>query len=65
MVMATHPAIQNKLRAAIQGLLSTSPDPSNAEMEKLTYLENFLKEVMRLYPPGRYHPLSQQILKYQ
>lgn len=59
MVMATHHAIQDKLRAEVQALLSRSPDPSCTEIDKLTYLENFLKEVMRVYPPGKYPtPLS-------
>lgn len=54
MVMAENHMIQNKLRAEIQELLARSPDPSYTEVDKLPYLENFLKEVGRVYPPGKY-----------
>lgn len=53
MVMAENHMIQSKVRAEIQELLSTSPDPSYTEVDKMPYLENFLKEVARVYPPGK------------
>lgn len=65
MVMANQHNIQDKLRAEIQDLLSRSPEPSYAEIERLPYLENFLKEIMRVYPPGKtdhIQPLSERHL---
>lgn len=52
-MLAQDHAIQDKLRAEIAQLLAHDADPSYAEVEKLPYLDNFLKEVLRVYPPGR------------
>lgn len=60
MVLAQDHAVQDKLRAEIGALLhkvrleSKHDDvdlPFN-EVDKLPYLDHFLKEVLRVYPPG-------------
>lgn len=52
MVMAENPNIQQKLRAEIMALASQDRELSYTDIEKLSYLDNFIKEVMRVYPPG-------------
>lgn len=47
-VLATRPDIQDRLRAE---LASVSPDASFAELDRLSYLECFAKECMRVYSP--------------
>lgn len=53
MVMANYHKIQEKVRAEISELLSKRPEPSYNEIDKLPYLERFIKEVMRVYPAGK------------
>lgn len=48
--MATNQHIQNTLRDEINTL---PPAPSYTEMDRLPYLENFVKESMRIYSPGK------------
>lgn len=52
-VMATRPDIQDKLRAEITELLDKTPGgvPSWDEIDKLHYLNNFCREVLRVYCP--------------
>ncbi|KAI1495618.1 cytochrome P450 [Biscogniauxia marginata] len=50
-VLSTKHAIQDKLRAEIQLLLENNPKPSHDEISGLPYLNNFLREVLRLYSP--------------
>lgn len=52
LVLAQNHAIQDKLRAEIRQLLTRNNDPSYTDVEKLPYLDNFIKEVLRVYPPG-------------
>lgn len=52
LVLARNHEIQEKLRAEIRGLVSRETDPSYVEIEKLRYLDNLIKEVLRVYPPG-------------
>jgi cytochrome P450 len=47
--MALNQEIQDKLREEINGLASK---PTYAELDKLPYLENFVKESLRVYSPG-------------
>ncbi|CAJ2513250.1 Uu.00g013690.m01.CDS01 [Anthostomella pinea] len=48
-VLATNQDIQEKLRNEVK----TLPDsPSYTELDKLSYLENFCKEILRLYSPS-------------
>ncbi|KAI1338823.1 cytochrome P450 [Xylariaceae sp. FL0016] len=52
-ILATKHATQERLREEVS-LLPT--EPSYAELDKLPYLDNFVKEAMRLYPPATtYH----------
>ncbi|KAK2599797.1 hypothetical protein N8I77_011521 [Diaporthe amygdali] len=52
-IMATRQDIQDRLRAE---LATVSPDASFAELDKLPYLENFVKESLRVYCPATtYH----------
>lgn len=55
--MANDHKVQEKVRTEISELLSDSPEPSYNEIDKLPYLERFIKEVMRVYPAGK-HPKS-------
>lgn len=43
--------IQNHLRNEIE-LTIKSTSPTQAELDNLPYLNNFVKEVLRFYPPG-------------
>ncbi|KAI1387264.1 cytochrome P450 [Hypoxylon trugodes] len=47
--MANKPDIQNRLREEI---LELGDDPSFSELDRLSYLDNFIKETLRLYPPA-------------
>ncbi|KAI1854249.1 hypothetical protein JX266_001390 [Neoarthrinium moseri] len=52
-IMATNHSIQDRLREEIGSL---SAEPSFVEMDKLPYLENFVKEALRMYSPSTtYH----------
>lgn len=50
--LATRPEIQDKLRDDITSLTGKSPDPSFSEIDALSYLDNFVNEILRVYPPG-------------
>jgi cytochrome P450 len=54
--LATKPEVQDKLRAEIVALLEKSPSPSYAEIEHMSYMNKFVKELLRLYSPGEYLP---------
>ena len=56
-VLSTHPAIQKRLRDEIM-TLPAGADPDFAEIEGLRYLNNFCREVLRVYAPGRSLPRS-------
>ncbi|KAL1857423.1 hypothetical protein Daus18300_010396 [Diaporthe australafricana] len=51
-VLATRPDIQDRLREDIFGLAARSPDPSFNEIDALSYVDNFVNEVLRVYPPA-------------
>lgn len=51
-VLATRPEIQDRLRQDIAGLAEQNPDPPFNEIDALPYLDNFVNEVLRVYPPG-------------
>lgn len=53
LIFATQQDVQDTLRAEILELLAKSPHPSFAEIDKLTYLNWFIKESLRVYPPGK------------
>lgn len=51
LIMATRQDIQDRLRQEINSL---GEDAAFAEIDKLPYLEGFVKESMRVYPPGMF-----------
>ncbi|KAI1084216.1 cytochrome P450 [Whalleya microplaca] len=51
-VLATNHHLQDRLRSEIQSLLETSPHPDYDEISNLPYLNNFIREVLRLYSPS-------------
>ncbi|KAI1498668.1 cytochrome P450 [Biscogniauxia marginata] len=51
-LMATKPDVQDKLRREIQDLTQRNPYPSFAEIDSLQYLNNFLRETLRVYAPA-------------
>lgn len=53
-----HPDVQTRLRAEILAMLKETPVPGYLEIEGLSYLNNFCKEILRLYCPGNSPPLS-------
>lgn len=57
-IMATRQDIQDKLREEIDSL---EPDASFTELDKLPYFDGFVKESMRVYPPGIIHSISMTI----
>ncbi|KAI4864228.1 cytochrome P450 [Hypoxylon rubiginosum] len=54
-MMATNPDIQEKLRDEIAQLIATRPALNFSDIDSLSYLNNFLKEVLRLYAPSTSH----------
>lgn len=56
LVMAQRKDIQDLVRAEIAGLFSKKEDPSYPEIDSLPYLDNFIKETLRHYSPGKLHP---------
>ncbi|KAI0854407.1 cytochrome P450 [Daldinia vernicosa] len=51
-VLATNPAIQDRLRSEIDSLLETNQEPDYDSISALPYLHNFVREVLRVYPPS-------------
>ncbi|KAI1659915.1 cytochrome P450 [Daldinia decipiens] len=51
-VLATNPAIQDRLRSEINSLLETDQEPDYDSISALPYLHNFIREVLRVYPPS-------------
>ncbi|KAK4442588.1 cytochrome P450 [Podospora aff. communis PSN243] len=53
-LLASRPHMQDKLRAEVMELMSKYHDggrPGAAEVDKLQYLDNFIKECLRRFPP--------------
>lgn len=63
-IMATRQDIQSKLRDEIAGLVAETPDPTYTEIERLRYLDHFVKEVLRVFSPGSLFPCHQVTNKY-
>lgn len=51
-ILATRPDVQDRLRSDISGLVTQDCDPSFSDIDDLPYLDNFVKEVLRVYSPG-------------
>ncbi|KAI1453888.1 cytochrome P450 [Annulohypoxylon moriforme] len=51
-VLATRPDIQDKLRDEVIQTVGTFGIPTYSDIEKLSYLKNFLHEVLRRYSPA-------------
>ena len=58
-VLATKPHIQDKLRAEISTLFDGNPNATLdlSDIERLSYMNNFVREVLRIYAPGLLCPL--------
>ncbi|KAG8158254.1 hypothetical protein KVR01_012015 [Diaporthe batatas] len=52
--LATRPDIQDRLRGDLLGL--ATKDPSFSDIDALPYLNNFVHEVLRVYPPAVWTP---------
>ncbi|CAJ2507575.1 Uu.00g087610.m01.CDS01 [Anthostomella pinea] len=50
-VLATNHGVQARLRTEIQTLLKASPKPNYDEISRLPYLNNFVREVLRVHSP--------------
>lgn len=57
-VLATRPEIQDRLREDIICLAGQNCNPPFSEIDALPYLDSFVNEMLRVYPPGK-QPLSQ------
>ncbi|KAI0977067.1 cytochrome P450 3A5 [Xylaria arbuscula] len=51
-VLATRHEIQERLRAEILVFLEKGPQPTYEEVNGLPYIHNFVREVLRVYPPS-------------
>lgn len=51
-VLSRHIDVQQRLRDEVTTLLSASPEPGYSDIERLHFLDNFLREVLRVYCPG-------------
>ncbi|OTA91948.1 hypothetical protein M434DRAFT_396775 [Hypoxylon sp. CO27-5] len=51
-ILATNPSIQDRLRSEINSLLKTNPEPDYDSIFGLPFLHNFLREVLRVFPPS-------------
>ncbi|KAI1482960.1 cytochrome P450 [Daldinia eschscholtzii] len=51
-VLATNPAIQDRLRSEINSLSEANREPDYDTISVLPYLHNFIREVLRVYPPS-------------
>ncbi|KAK0636694.1 cytochrome P450 [Bombardia bombarda] len=51
-VMATRPDVQDKLRDEMTVLLKDTPNPGYNDIERLHYLNNFSRELLRVYCPA-------------
>ncbi|KAI1096653.1 cytochrome P450 [Rostrohypoxylon terebratum] len=51
-VLATNHSIQDRLRSEITSLLEANPNPDYDSIFGLPYLHNFVREVLRVFPPS-------------
>ncbi|RYP78528.1 hypothetical protein DL771_000481 [Monosporascus sp. 5C6A] len=55
-IMANRQDIQSKLRDEITALVAQVPEPTFTEIDRLKYLDYFIKETLRMFPPGTWLP---------
>ncbi len=55
-VLSTHPQVQKRLRTEILDLPEDS-DLDYTKIDNLSYLNNFCREILRVYAPGTYRYL--------
>jgi cytochrome P450 len=51
-ILSTHPEMQARLLKEVEEAISKSQAPTYEQIESLNYLNNFTREVLRVYPPG-------------
>ncbi|KAI8964912.1 cytochrome P450 [Daldinia sp. FL1419] len=51
-VLAINPDVQDRLRSEINSLLKTYREPDYDLISSLPYLHNFVREILRVYPPS-------------
>jgi cytochrome P450 len=51
-LLAQHTEIQDKLRAEVRKVLATNQMPGQDTLDEVSYIEQVLRESMRLYPPA-------------
>lgn len=56
--MTRRPDIQDRVRQELRELEVNRPDPTCDDIDALPYLSNFVKEVLRHYPPGQCRTLT-------
>jgi cytochrome P450 len=52
LTLCLHPSLQTRLRSEIESQIPHSDPPSFTELESLTYMNAFFKEVLRCYSPS-------------
>jgi cytochrome P450 len=61
--LAHHPDVENKIILELEEVLGTNDYPSFEDLGRLKYLGYFIKEIMRINPPGssiRYVPKGER-----
>ncbi|TDZ67987.1 Cytochrome P450 monooxygenase FUM15 [Colletotrichum trifolii] len=51
-LLTRHPDVQHKAREEVSELLARKPNPDYVDLENLSYLDNVIRETLRLYTPG-------------
>lgn len=57
--LTANPGIQERLRKEIENTGPPSQKPTYEEIESMRYLNNFIREVLRFYPPGKLDDLCE------
>lgn len=62
--MARHPEVVEKLRAEILERVGLHGVPTYTDLKEMKYLQNVLRETLRIYPIGKKNPLSAMRLPF-